>query len=251
MDTYKSERTFFLKSLAVRLIKCWYWILGAMAAGMIVTPVFQFINLIKTYKKNLAAFEAGSKNAAEPQFPAFPFAHILIGAVLGCLLACLVIWLIYYVDNHLKCSSELNKPRETELFATYKTLKDTKTEVFAKKLIKYPEPVPEEKMASLLCARLVAVCKNRDIHSIVFAGNIGQREKTILIHIVETLQKVGVSTEWTGNILTEPEAILGLKAGVGVVLAEQVGKATYSAIDDEIAVCLHNRTELLGFVAFE
>ena len=42
-----------------------------------------------------------------------------------------------------------------------------------------------------------------------------------------------------------------MKAGVGVVLAEQVGRATYGTIDEEIAVCNRNKTSLLGFVAFE
>ena len=252
METYRSERTFDLKYFLVTLIKNWYWIAGATGAIMIALPVYQFLRQFKNYRKALAAFEAGTKGATEPTFPGFPFTYILFGAILGFVGAVVVIWFIqYYLNHRLKCATELNKPRDAELLAVYNTSVSSKTERFAKKLVRYPQPLPEDRMTKLLCARLVAVSKNQEIQTIVVAGNIGQSEKAIMLKAVEMLQKVGISVEWIGNILSEPEAILRMKAGVGVVLAEQTGKATYGSLDEEVAVCERNRTKILGFAAFE
>ncbi|MBR5743649.1 MAG: hypothetical protein IKX85_07555 [Clostridia bacterium] len=243
---------FSVKPFLEKLITLWYWIVGAMAGCAVLLPAVQFIRLILAYRKELAAYDPDAEKAVAPVFPHFPFKYILIGAILGIVLSIVVIAVIYYVfDNRLKATSELVRPIGTEVFAVYKLSKDSKTLAFAKRLLKEEKPDSPDRQTKLLCAKLQSACRNKEIKRIVFAGSQTGAEKNFILERIALINSVGVPVEWIGDILHDPNAIMKMNAGDGIILVEQVKTATYKTIDTEVAEAFRQKMDLLGFVAVE
>ena len=251
MESYQSERTINLKYLLVKLSRFCIWIAGAAAACAVLLPLYRFLKLRSAYQKELAAFEQGVKDAVEPTPVSFPFSYIVIGLILGAVLAAFVIFLRDFLGGKVKCASELDKPKDAQLLAVFKRTEDTKAEAFMKKLVRYPVPGEEKEESLLMYSRLLTTCRNQEIAHLVFAGDAVGENPEMLQFIADKLTQSGVPTECIGDILNNPEAILRLSAGDGVVLIVKAGQTTYKALDEEIAQCVRQNTKLVGFAEFE
>ncbi len=250
MRTYQNERVFDLKDFLKKLIALWYWLAGGFVLGAVLTPILQYRNLVSAYRKDLESFNSGVKNAVEPTVPSFPVKHIFIGGLIGFVIVLLVIGFLYLLNKRLKSVSELNKPDDAQLLACFRLSRPGKTEAFADRLLKIEKarPVSEEEM--LLLARLLSTAKNRGIKKVLFTGDLTKPQKDILTAVTDKMNGMNVETKLIGSILSDPAAIYGMEAGVGMVLCETVGKSTYKDLDLEIAQCRRENTELLGFVVF-
>ena len=251
MENYQSERTINLQYLCVKLSRFWVWIAGAAAAGAILLPVYRLYKLKKTYAAELEAFEQGVKDAVEPTPVRFPVSYIIIGLLLGAILAAFVIFLKDFLSGKIKCAAELDKPKDVQLLGVFKRSEDKKAEQLMKKLVRYEKANPIKKEAELLYSRLTTTCRNQEITHLVFAGDAVEAEADLLLDTAEKLQLDGVPTDCIGDILADPQAILKLNAGDGVVLAVKAGQTSYKTLDEEIAQCKRQNTKLVGFVEFE
>ena len=196
-------------------------------------------------------FEQGVKDSVEPAPVKFPVSYIIVGLLLGIVIVAFVIFVREFLNGKLKCSAELNKPRDAQLLAVFKCSKDTKVETYFKKLVHYEIANPIEEEMELLYSRLKATCRNQGIPHLVFAGDVTKDEVKLLQDAVKKLQIDGIPAEFIGNILTEPMAILKLQAEDGIVLAVKAGQTSYKTIDEEISQCKRQNTKLIGFVAFD
>ena len=251
MESYQSERIINLKYLLVKLAKLWKWIAGAAAAGAIIVSLRHFLKLRSAYSVELKAFEEGVKDAVEPTPVSYPFSYIFIGFLFGLIIAVAVIFLKDFLSTKLKTAFELDRPKGTQLLAVFKKTQDTKAELYMKKLLCTQTTTSEEKEAKLLYSRLLTTCRNQEISHLVFAGDAAEEDPQLLLDVAERLQRYGIPTDCIGNILDDPEAILCLNAGDGIVLVAKVGQTTYKTLDEELAQCTRQKTNLVGFVAFE
>ena len=251
MESYQSERTINLQYLCVKLSRFWIWIAGAAVAGAVLLPVYRFYKLKKTHTAELEAFEQGVKDAIEPTPVRFPVSYIFIGLILCAILAAFLIFLKDFLNAKVKCAAELNKPKGTQLLAVFKRSKDKKAERLMKKLVRYEKANSIEKEAELFYSRLTTTCRNQNITHLVFAGDAADEEEELLYDTAEKLRLDGVSANCIGDILIDPQAILKLNAGAGVVLVVKVGQTGYKALDEEIAQCKRQNTKLVGFAVFE
>lgn len=181
---------------------------------------------------------------------------IVLGFFAGVIVVCFIAVCMYLINNRVRLEDEFEMLYEIKLLGNVVVKREKKNRVlgfiddYISKMRHHNQHYFEEGEAvSMVAAGIKIGARKLNTSKVYITGaTMGNEEKNVIEKLKKELKKANVELVMGKPILYDAEAFEELAEIGYVVLLERAGVSLYSEVVEEIEVCAHQGTKILGAV---